>query len=477
MRFQRPACFLAASLLWLSALGCEGERTPQGPNVLIVVLDTTRVDVLSAYNPTKPTSPNLDALAQQGVRFTRAFATGFWTLPSHASLLTGQYPSDHQATSETGQLPQEASTLAEDLDRVGYRTGAFVSNPWLSEERGFAQGFSVFEAVWESADRYASALALDRETVRRALEFIDTGDREEGGGAPFFAFLNLNSSHMPYNPDPLVLAELSSGPRSIDRSARLRKLVGGWEHYAGQVELDEMDYRMLREFYEAEVAMLDGLLGSLIEGLRERNELDNTLVIITSDHGENIGEHGMIDHILSLHETTLHIPLVIRYPRHFEGGRVDERLVSLVDLRPTVLDVLGLSEMFTGGEAKSLLDTDHAGHAFVVAENDRPIQGVENLLTLDPDFDTGPVDRRTRMLRTDRYKLIWQEGGPFLLYDLSSDPKEQFDLSVSDPERLAKMTEQLNRWMQARSSSPRPSALESQDEKAEKELRALGYIE
>ena len=159
-------------------------------------------------------------------------------------------------------------------------------------------------------------------------------------------------------------------------------------------------------------------------------------------------------------------------------GRIrHRRLVSLVDLRPTVLDVLGLSEMFPGGEAMSLLDTDHAGHAFVVAENDRPIQGVENLLTLDPEFDTGPVDRRTRMLRTDRYKLIWHEGGPFELYDLASDPKEQFDLSASDPERLTEMIDQLNRWMQARSPSPRPSALESQDERAKKELRALGYIE
>ena len=466
-----------AFTLLLFSLSCSDGMEASRPNVLVVVLDTTRVDALSVYDPSKRTTPHLEKVAQEGVRFTRAFSPGFWTIPSHASLLTGQYPSDHQATSETRQLPLEASTLAEDLAEAGYRTGAFVSNPWLSEGRGFAQGFSVFEAVWKSSKGHASALALDRQAVRLALEFID-GDPGSGTGtAPFFAFLNLNSNHMPYDPDPLILDELHPGPRSIDRSVRLRKLVGGWEHFAGQVDLDSEDYRILRAFYEAEAAMLDGLLGELIEGLRSRGRLDKTLVIITSDHGENIGEHGMVDHILSLYETTLHVPLILRYPGYFEGGKVDERLVSLVDVRPTVLELAGLSRDPSEGEARSLADPEHGGHEFVVAENERPVQGITNLLILDPEFDTEPLNRPMRMIRTDRYKLIWREGDSVELYDLSVDPDEEFDLSISQPERVEALKGQLDLWLKARSGKVQTRPLERLDQESEKELRALGYIE
>lgn len=451
--------------------GCA-PREARRPNVVIVVLDTTRADVLSAYGNAKPTTPHIDRLAREGVRFTRAFSTDFWTLPAHASLLTGQYPTKVRATSETNRLPDAAVTLAERLRANGWRTAAFVSNAWVSAERGFSQGFETFEETWRAGP--ASDLRMDEQGVRGASDWLAARVRAE---EPFFLLLNLNSAHLPYSPDPLVLVDLSPGPRPPDRVARLREVKGMWAHLGGATSLVSTDYAILRELYEAEVASVDALVGELVADLERHGVLDDTVLIVTSDHGENIGEHGMIDHLLSMYDTTLKVPLIVRHPPRLEAGRVDDRLVSLVDLVPTVLDLVDMPDAHGQGPGRSIADDAGSGHEWVIAENDRPINGMKLMRKLYPDFDTTPLDRRVRTLRTRHHKLVWYSDGQVELYDLESDPGEETDLAARRPDVRDALLAELEGWMDAHPPAGEAAPFDGRDPEALRQLRALGYVE
>lgn len=464
---RRLLGLLPAALL----LSCTARGGPSGPNVVIVVLDTHRADVLSSYGNPVPTTPRFDALALEGVRFERAFSTDFWTLPAHASLFTGQYPSQHGATSETNLLSSQVETLAEVMQRAGYRTAAFVSNPWVSAERGFSQGFDTFEETWKPRPGVAfedkGGIELSRAWIAARVE----------RGEPFLAFLNLNRAHMPYTPDPQVLQRLHPGPRSPDRRGHLQTIASMWLHLAGAEPLDETDFEMLRELYESEVAMTDELLGELVASLRDQGILDETLVVVTADHGENLGDHGRIDHMLSFYDTTIRIPLTLRYPPRIAAGQVTDELVSLIDLAPTILDVCGLPKDALPASGRSLLDPDRVPRSFVVAENDRPLNGIQLLEGAFPEFDTTPIDRRMRMIRTARYKLVWSDVGPSEFYDLEADPGELRNLGKVPSEARLALESELEDWMGRARGDPAARPFESQDAESLERLRALGYIE
>lgn len=449
-------------------VACSPAAPSERPNVLLVVLDTTRADLLSAYDHPAPTSPHLEKLAREGALLTRAYSTDFWTLPSHASLLTGLYPSEHGATSETNRLGPGVETLAEHLAGAGYSTAGFVSNPWISRETGFAQGFGSFTETWREAGQ-----PPDRQAVERAGRFIANEARAR---RPFFVFVNLNDAHMPYSPDPQVLHEVAPRAHSVERTRRLKRLVGTWEYLAGAVVLDATDLDILRDLYQGELRTVDGHLGELVAALTAAGVLNDTLVIVTADHGENLGEHGLIDHMLSMYDTTIRVPLVIRFPSRVEAGRVVPEVASLVDVLPTILDAVGIEP--PAGAGRSLLgDTPAAPRGFVIAENERPHNGIRLLETGFPEFDTSKIDGRMRMLRTDRYKLIWSEGR-VELYDLEADPGEQRDLGAEMPQLRDELLGELEAWMAAsKTRSGAAAAPGPVDPRAREQLRALGYVE
>jgi arylsulfatase A-like enzyme len=468
--------------LLVSTLGClpetEGPVETPRPNIILIVLDTTRADILSAYGYAKETSPNLASLAHEGILFEQATSTDFWTLPAHASLLTGQYPSDHNATSETNLLQPGVRTLAESLSAAGYKTQAYVSNAWIGAERGFDQGFDGFVETWKTGGLQGSEFGLDRAAIEGAEAWIAERDPL---GEEFFLFLNLNSAHMPYSPDPMVLADLSPGPRSIERTRRLRMLKGMWAYLGGDFELDAKDFAILRELYEAEIAMLDALVGRLVEFLRAREILDETLVIVTSDHGENLGDHGMIDHLLSMYQTTTRVPLIMRHPPSFSPGRRSQNVVSLVDIVPTVLDIAGLADLYPELSGGSLVSPRHSPERAVFAENDRPLNGIDLMRANYPDFDLATIDGRMRMIRTHQYKLIWKEDGSTELFDLIADPEELDDLSEQAPELREKLLARLRSWMTSQElgggGNAEPPRMQVMDPETRQQLRSLGYIE
>jgi arylsulfatase A-like enzyme len=466
-------------LLALLAAGCgsESSDTVVRPNVVVIVLDTTRADVFGCYGHGGALTPRIDALAKEGVRYTRAYATDFWTLPSHASLLTGLYPTQCQATSETNHLPAAVTTLAERLKAEGYRTGAAVANAWVSAERGFAQGFDVYHEGWRQRAR--GPVAAERAVATRAAAwFLENAG--ETADEPSFLFVNLNIAHLPYRPRPSVFERVRSREWPPDQVRRVSEVHGMWAHLAGQLKLGETDLRVLRELYEAEIAHADELVGLVLDAIDRSGTRDRTLVVLTSDHGENLGDHGMIDHLLSMYETTIRIPLIVRYPERFAGGRAIDHLVSLVDIVPTVLDVCGLPAEESSGIPRLGVPLDSGSlpdRPFVVAENDRPVNGVNLLRQHFPRFDVTAIDRPVRTLITPTHKLIWHVGGETELYDLAADPEELENLSQTQGELRASMLATIRRWTETSLRGvKRAEPLESRDAQALERLRGLTYV-
>jgi arylsulfatase A-like enzyme len=448
------------------------EEALRPPNVLLVVLDTVRADALSCYGNPRPTTPNLDRLASEGTRFENAYATCFWTLPSHASLLTGLYPSEAGATSETNQLPQRLTTLAEHLSNAGYRTSAIVRNAWLSQERGFAQGFESFIEDWR--DDTSHEAQEEEGAVELATAWM--GERVDNG-EPFFLFVNLNIAHLPYTPPNSDRARFASRPWSGERVERLMAIQGGWGHLAGRQSLGADDFRLLRDLYEAEVSIADRHVGRMLGWLEDRGQIDRTLVIVVSDHGENLGDHGRIDHVYSLYDTTVRVPLIVRHPARAQAGSVRSELVSLIDVAPTILEAAGLSDPGLGLPGLALDSSELSGRSIVFAENGRPINGIRLLEKWFPEFDASSIDHSMRMIRSGPFKLIWTADVSAELFDIESDPRELEDLSPTRPELGNRLLADLRSW--SRGIEPRavPRAFESTDRESLEKLRRLGYVE
>ncbi|MEN8151042.1 MAG: sulfatase [Planctomycetota bacterium] len=456
-----------AALLAVPACGPDGGAGGPRPNVLLVVLDTTRADFLSSYGFPRETTPVIDGLAETGVRYENAFSTAPWTLPSHASLFTGLYPTEARATSETLHLPQYVTTLAERMSDAGYRARAAVANPWVCPERGFDRGFEEFVETWRAP--------LRRPPVVEPLEWIR---ESKESGKPFFVFLNFNTPHLPYNPRPEFRKRFVSAGRDPVAVGRLARLYGTYEYYVGKKRLEAEEIEILRELYAAEVASVDTMLGRIFGALRDAGMFDDTLIVVVGDHGENIGDHGHLGHFLSMHETLLRIPLVVRYPKRFPSGEVVTDLVSLIDVLPTVLDASGIAGTPASAHIgrRSLCSPERERREFVIAENGRPVTVLDQLRKHFPEFDTAALDHRTRTIRNDRHKLIWRVGEGTELYDLRADPEETKDLAGTRPEIERDLRAKLEAWAKSHPAIQPVGEIDVDDPEALERLRALGYI-
>jgi len=439
------------------------------------VLDTARADFFSCYGHEKITTPNIDAIAKEGIRYDAAFSTCFWTFPSHASLMTGLYPTEAGATSETQFLPNEVTTLAEQLRDAGYHTAGMVRNPWLSVERGFHQGFLDYHELWRNDDGQQGQNPGEQEAVDKTVAWIEKRSKEEG---PFFLFANLNIAHLPYSPPEEFRKRFLAPDRSPERVTQLMELISGWEHLAGASPLSDADLQILEELYQADIAFTDALAAQLLDALRGQNVLDETVVIITSDHGENIGDHGMIDHIFSMFDTTVRIPLIIRYPARFPRGEVCGDLVSIIDVVPTVLELCGVLRRDVDARALeySLCNPLRQKRAAIFAENDRPVNGLRLLNRHFPDFKTHHLDHRMRMMRTERYKLIVNVMADTRLYDVSEDPAETLDLSKQEKKVRRKLHASMKAWNSQMKKRETKQTFESHDAESLDKLRELGYL-
>jgi arylsulfatase A-like enzyme len=442
-----------------SPLG-RGER----PSFVILLVDTLRADYLGAYGFEGVISPNLDRLAAESLLFENCFANAPWTKPSIATLFTSLPPAVHGVTGMGRAtwfgkgglievLPDEAETMAERFRSAGYRTAAFVGNSFLSPRHGFSQGFEVFERKRETKGLLASA--------RRWLS-----DQAADRGAPFFLYLHVMDVHGPYDAPRQDYEEVL---RQIDRGVSRTLTRGELAQIPGYLRttewLDEEEPRRLESWrakYGAGVHAFDRTIGPFLDELRASGILDRTYVVLTSDHGEELLEHGGWNHGNNLYDHQLHVPLLIRKPLALDAGRRIASLVSLIDLLPTVFALSGLAP------PEGVLGRDFSA-ALRGGEDAGPVAVFASAVNGNP---------RVQAVRTVSHKLIWDERrGELELYDLAADPREARDRSAEDPGVVSELKSYLREHLETNETRAHlaPETVPLGDGLRER-LRALGYV-
>jgi arylsulfatase A-like enzyme len=468
------------------------------PDILFIVLDTQRVDRLSCYGYDLPTTPNLDKFAATATRFETAIAPAQWTVPSHASMFTGLYPSEHTMVQSYSVMPENLTTLAERLRDGGYFTAGFCNNPLVGViNNGLRRGFLSFlnysglltsrpnqagtssgwigryrqwfkrqlsgvmtriqdafarsdwllslsftplmVPLWQTALSFKGNTAKSLEDTARLL--CDRPGIEPD--QPVFAFVNLMGTHMPYHPPRRYIEQFA--PHVLrDRDARnfLQRFnsdVYGWlAPLTGA--LDEPQKKTLDGMYDAEVAAQDAQLGRFLDQLRQAGRLDNTLVVICADHGEHLGEKQFMGHSLSIYNELIRVPLIVQDPtQQLPQGSVVEAVVSTRRLFHTVLSAAGLAD-----EAEQQLSLLPQQYQQPLSETDYvfaeaiPPQNVVNLMQRrQPDLVRDRAcDQPRRAVWIGQHKLIETGDQQVELYDVHQDPQEHLNLSAILPENV-----------------------------------------
>lgn len=432
---------LRSVLLVLLLAGCAPERPARPPSILLYVVDTLRADFVGAYGNELVETPTMDRLAAEGLLFERAFAPASWTRPSMATLLTGVDPAEHGTTGRASVLPDEARTLAEVAREAGYATAFVVANPNAGKVFGFDQGFDEMLELYRSQDpRFIDprkATTKSDVVTERALAWL------EGVRPPFLLVILSIDPHFPYSPPQERLdAEVAKQP--IDRQSPKAEDLA----------------RAFQANYRAEIAHTDQSLGRLLDGLDERDWLEETIVVVTADHGEEFFEHGRFQHGKTLYDEVLRVPLIVRHgaSQRIVPGTRSDATARLADVMPTVLDLAGLPAP-AGLRGRSLLAEDAKAPELVFAR-----------LTLD-GFDLEAV-------RAPPWKLIRDRANDsHSLYELRIDPGERW--ARDDEEAFARLTALLDAHRAALAEGDALTADEVTElpEDVRASLRALGYLE
>ena len=446
-----PSCgpFVARALakaLLLAAAACSAEPAPERiENVVLISIDTLRRDHLGLYGAGRDVTPVLDELGARGVVFDQAIAQSPWTIPSHASLLASQAPSalGIGPYAHPGRLSEAALTLAEVFRARGYATAA-ITGGYLSPGLGFDQGFDSFRETLDAP--YMST------TVRYAQEWLDRRDPSR----PFFLFLHTFEVHQ-YDPPAAFrrrfvrpydgpLRELESIPAFLQDRANQGRAR----------EYPAADWDYLRDLYDACIASVDSEIGRLLASLASRGLGAKTLVVVTSDHGEEFGEHGGSGHGYTLYDENLRVPLLLGHPS-LPALRIAQQ-VRLLDLAPTIADLAGLP-----------IPGSWQGVSLV------PLLGGASLpLPAFAEHAHSPM----KAVREDGVKYVFEAQGPRkLLFDLVHDPGEQKNLAGADPERESRLCQELRRFVETSAAHERlglvPGA--QADPALRDTLRRLGY--
>ncbi len=430
-----------------------------GANVVLILVDTLRADGLHVGGNSRETSPNLDALAARGTLFEEAYSTAPWTVPSTATVLTGLTCAEHGlGFSSSNFLAHGLLTIAEAFQVEGWTTGGFSSNTLISKSRNFSQGFETFRDYrWKNT---AGMLDDVEAWVERNRELR------------FFLYLHLIDPHGPYVPEepyrsrfaPDVPADHETQPKIVmDRFWKGTEFEPGWlAEYA----------RHSRELYDGEVAWLDDLLGRLFARLEALGLLESTIVALTSDHGEEFFEHGLLGHVSQLHDELVHVPLVLAGPGVPRGKRVEQA----VENRFVGRTLLGLAGVDPHGNLRGvdLLDEKElaasaADPIFFATRNGRvPLPG-------------GKWSARRSLYgaRFEHWRFFWApaaggEAESASLYDVVADPEALTDIAAAHPEVCADLRAKIKSWLQ-RSEASRPVVRMSGDADLE-EMKALGYV-
>lgn len=463
------ALFLACAAAAVTACGNESESSGR-LNVLLVVLDTARADKLGSYGHEGGLTPRLDELAGQGARFEHVTAHAPWTLPSTASLLTSLHPQEHGAGGSLdltplsegkppkirfSALPSAVETVAETFRDAGWRTGAVVNVDFLDEGFGLTQGIDDVDARWYESNA----------EVRSATETTDQALRWMGQRAqldePFFLLAHYFDAHAVYAP-PAEYRRAFAAPQDRDSESFV---FGTRAHMlmlrSDRLELEPAILARAERLYEAELAYIDAEVGRLLDGLDALGLADDTVVLLTADHGEEFLDHGGFEHGHTLYDELVRVPLLVRLPGLVRAGTVVDAAAGLIDVAPTLCELAGI-------EAPRAF----AGHSLVPALRGEAVPSRPQLA--HGNFWGEPLTSWT----SGRWKLIVIPDGAgerLELYDLDADPLERTDLSATDPERASALRAELTAVTTHLAARAAGEDVEL-DEAMRARLRALGYL-
>jgi arylsulfatase A-like enzyme len=454
---------LAASLLagLVSRSGATAATVPARPNVILISIDTLRADRLGTYGCPRPTSPAIDALARESVVFERAYSHSPKTASSHMSIFTGLYPSAHGVLNweEGGQaLSPEIPTLATLLSDAGYRSAATTAGGNVGRALGFQRGFDSYTQHDRGQSLAVAPLAL-----------ADLASRSRASGRPFLMFLHTYDVHDPYMPsaavaklfvDPAYKGRIVSTPEAVEAAAGSSDWVALHQAYWSRVSRrNPADVQRIKDLYDAGIREMDDALAAFFARFRELGLGDDTLLVLVSDHGEEFLEHGGISHN-SVYQEVMHVPLIIRLPGAARGGTRVATRVRLIDVMPTLLQLVGL-------------------------QAPPGIQG-ETLVPLL--FGTGPARDRyvfsewprygARALQAESWKYVQRRTGDEL-YDLTLDPGETTNVATSHASvvyQARTRTERLQTLSRQSLARVVGGGAAELDAATRRELEALGYL-
>lgn len=432
------------------------------PNILIFVMDTQPVRNLIPYGYTKPTTPNLERIAREGLVYDNHFVTSSWTLPVHASLFTGLFQTGHGTGGQHEFLSPTLPTMAEILAAAGYQTIGFSNNTWVNQdETNTARGFDKYYLVPRPSGQNPQIGPEDDYVLNDEVDSgsADTVDlvrhwfREEyDENRPYFLFINCVEPHLrAWAPEPFRSQFLLEGiteaeARAVNQDIFAERLGNVPDRPDGY--MSQRDWQILKSLYDGETACLDQRIGSLFDNLKAGGHLDNTLFIITSDHGDLLERKGMMGHHLALFDDLIHTPLIVRWPGVVPAGKRFQGFVQICDWLPTFLDILNLQDP-PELQGVSLAPTWHGRPVrdFIVAEYMKPIQTIERTLRHDPDFDYRNWLRYTKSFRDNEFKYIWASDGRDMLFDISADPGERNNLIHVEPEIATGLKRQMEDFL------------------------------
>ncbi|MDH5672210.1 MAG: sulfatase-like hydrolase/transferase [Myxococcales bacterium] len=456
---------LKAPALVVPARGAARKQPPPVKNVVVVLVDTLRADKLSPYSPeTRVKTPGLTTFLKTAAVMKNARTQENWTKPSVATLLSSLLPWEHNAVTGDAKVPQSVELLPELLRKRGFYTGSFIANGYVSDKFGFKQGWHTYRNyIREGRRTKAQYVAAD------VLDWLDSRPKDK----PFLLYMHTIDPHVPYRPPTSFVSmydEPYSGKVDFSNTATLLEKIK-----VGSVALQDRDKRYLEALYDAEISYHDVHFAAVMEGLEKRGLADETMVVVTADHGEEFWDHGSVGHGHSVYDELLHVPLIVRIPGLTEGKQVVEDSVGLVDVMPTILEALGQE-----------VPEHLSGRSFLPElRGQRPSAP----RTAVSGFMTG-----WRTLSVGRLKFIQRTLKDVWLYDVESDPSEKKDLAESHPIALRYARGMLGLTLaeqergsqpsQAQPSEAKPRAPKRKhrqekttiDAETEAQLRALGYV-
>jgi arylsulfatase A-like enzyme len=468
--------------------------TEQLPNVVLIVMDTARRDRFGCYGYARPTTPTVDSLAREGMRVENMIANAPWTPPSHASLFTSLYPTEHECQwGKPIKLHANVGiTMAEWFKGLGYETACVSSNGLISEKTGLSRGF----------EHYAFRLDLEqgvRRYARRARKALFGGD---SGGAvmnqylrrrlpaikrPMFLFVNYLECHWAYAPRPSMVRRVGGPrfrfPQGLHYRLRIADRKGPWDAVG---TADDERLERYSTLYDGELASADAHVARLLDSLDRSGHLDgNTIVLIASDHGEHLGEHGLADHHGALDDILIHVPFVAWGPGIIDPG-VKKGVWELVDVFPSLARFFDrplpatYMESRRGGlfNGRAEPDAGDSKVAFSEWRSWNPNE-LDRMSKRNPAYNFHPLARDLVCVRDERFKLVRGSDGTEFVYDCVADPTESIDVSAGQPavaDRLRrKLDDAVGSWVPM-AGNDQPEFTDSERLEIEQRLSALGYI-